>query len=237
MTEETLEEIKEPAAPVDPRLQARRIEVKRQAGQRRLRILVMVLIAAFLVLLGWFIAESPLLSVHKIQVLGAQHESVKQIQTVAGINRGTPLLRLPTSSIKNRVAALPWIDTVKVSRKWPNKIRIIVTERSPVAWVQVHHSEFALVDSSGRVLEVQKATPNGLPELIGIGNVPDPGGNVQHAEVAGVPNHLPAELRPRVTKVTWQAGKLTLGLSDGPEIRTGPSVDRKTSYSFEPVLP
>jgi cell division septal protein FtsQ len=60
------------------------------------------------------------------------------------------------------VEALPWISVVRIVRRWPNRIEIVVAERTPEAAVALQpmkrHTAFgsvALVDADLRVLAVE----------------------------------------------------------------------------------
>ena len=84
---------------IDPRIRERRIEVRRQAGRRRLRMLLVVssvLSAAGLVFLT---VTSPLLDVDRIRITGTQHVTVEQVRAASGVrdNRSitAPVLRDP----------------------------------------------------------------------------------------------------------------------------------------------
>jgi cell division protein FtsQ len=67
---------------------------------------------------------------------------------------------------RDGVAALPWIDEVRVTRNWPGTVRIVVTERHEVATVAHADDGWALLDADGRVLAVTAAEPD-LPALPG----------------------------------------------------------------------
>jgi cell division protein FtsQ len=74
------------------------------------------------------------------------------------------MLRLDTTSIERRVAALPRVASVQVRCNLDGTVRIELTERAPVAVVRrgdgVH-----LVDATGTDYAAVPGEPPGLPEL------------------------------------------------------------------------
>src|SRR4051812_39815589 len=94
-----------PTARIDPRIRARRIEVQRDAGRRRLRRLVDVgLVLA--VAAGFALAlRSPLLDVGAVEVAGAHHTAPAAITQAAGIAAGDQLMDVDLHAAGLRVEA------------------------------------------------------------------------------------------------------------------------------------
>lgn len=158
------------ASTIDPRIRARRIAVQRDEGRKRLRRLAVVAGVAATVTAGWGVTRTPLLDVDHIVVTGAGQSGVGAVQQAVGIERGDTLLSAPLARAAARVADLPWVETVDVSRQWPNRIRVQVVERTPTAAVPAQADGWVLLDASGRQLAV----------------VPEPGPGVVRVEVPPV---------------------------------------------------
>ena len=77
--------------------------------------------------------RSPLLDVDRVQVVGAERVAVADVTRAAGSGPGTPLVDVDLGGARAGVAALPWVDEVRVTRHWPGTVRIVVTERHEVA--------------------------------------------------------------------------------------------------------
>src|SRR5688572_1609136 len=113
--------------PIDPRIRARRIEVQRDAGRRRLRRLadVGLVLAVAVAFLGAL--RSPLLDVEAVRVSGADRTGAEAVVTASGIARGDQLADVSLGSAGSQVAALPWVGEVRVHRSLGGTIEIAVT--------------------------------------------------------------------------------------------------------------
>lgn len=155
---------------MDPRLRARRIEVKRQSGRRRLRWVVVVGVLLAVVLGAAGALVSPALDVDRVQVDGVYRTSPEQVREAAGIDVGAPLASVDEAGAAAGVAALPWVADADVRRRWPGTVVVEVRERVPVAVVATASGGTAVVDGAGWVVEVrgEASEPTGLLSLEGV---------------------------------------------------------------------
>lgn len=224
--------------PIDPRMQARRVEVLRAKGQRRVRLLLFVL--AFLALLGivWLAVESPLFDVDHVEVEGSGAVPVEQVLAAAHVSRGDALALVDTGAVRARVEALPQIASASVTRSFPNTVHIAVTERERAAWVVPpgrrgragNGREVVFLDRGGRVIERGARAPDDLPEVRGLGAIPDVGEQVHPAAAVTLLGRLPNTLRQQVAAVVLDHGEATLELRphswhQAAEVRLGPMTD------------
>jgi cell division protein FtsQ len=212
-------------SPIDPRIRDRRVAVTRAEGRRRLRILLTAVSIASLIGIAWLAVQSPLLAVDAIAVKGTARESQAAVQAAAGVHTGSALLFVDTGAVARRVEALPWVAQAKVERHLPNGLTITVVERLPVAWARRPVppgsplgtlGAVVLVDRFGRVLGDEPAAPAGLPELIGMVNVPDRGSRIEPAAPAGAVAQLPDALRAQTGSVVRRRGQAVLQLHQPP---------------------
>ena len=147
------------ATTAHPRIRARRIEVQRDEGRRRLRRLAVA--GSVVAALGglWGLALTPLLDVDHIRVSGAASTGADAVADASGIERGDALATARLGAAADRVARLPWVETVDVSRRWPGTIVIRVAERTPVAAVPAKAGGWVLLDAAGRQLAVRPEPP------------------------------------------------------------------------------
>ena len=199
----------------------RQVEIR-----RRWVALLSVLTVVALVYLLFF---SSMLGVQDVSVSGARTVPADQIRAVAAVPADKPMLRLSTDEIRDRVAAMPGIATVEVSRSWPNTVEITVTERTAIAFFDsgpggdgVH-----LVDGGGVVFKTVPSRPSGLPELkLPKVSADDP---VTRA-VTAVLGVIPEQLLKQVTTATAKTpASVEFTLSSGKIVRWGTAeqTDRK----------
>ncbi|WP_037304265.1 cell division protein FtsQ/DivIB [Amycolatopsis orientalis] len=196
--------------------------VRRKEMRRRWVALLSVLTVIALVYLLWF---SSMLGVRQVDVVGANSVPADQIRATAAVPDQKPMLRLDTDEIRDRVAQMPGIATVDVSRSWPGTLEITVTERAAIAFFDsgpggdgVH-----LVDGGGVVFKTVKERLAGLPELKLMSvSADDP---VTRA-VTGVLGVIPQQLLKQVTTATAKTpGSVEFTLADGKTVRWGTSAD------------
>jgi cell division protein FtsQ len=207
---------------VDPRIRERRVAVVRAQGRRRLRWLVAIVGLVVLVAGGWLVTQSTLLDVDHVRVTGSQRVPAGDVRRAGGVRPGEAILFVDTAGAERRVEQLPWVGDAQATRHLPGELEIRVTERTPAVWARRSPESVALVDKRGRVLADVPEPPAELPELGGLAAVPPIGRNVDPRAVAGVVEHLPAELRGRVAAIVMAEDAIKLVLRDGPEVRLGP---------------
>ena len=179
-------------------------------------LLVIVPIAAALGWLAWF---SPWLAVSQVQVTVSAAPEVagpltaEEVQAVAEVQMGTPLLRVDTGAIEERVAALPAVESVTVSRSWPDAIVVDVVRRTPVALV-ASGSAYDVVDASGAVIRTVTSVEKGLPVVTATGD--------GVGAAVAVARELPEEIRSKVVSIEASTrNNVTLILRNRSEVMWG----------------
>jgi cell division protein FtsQ len=90
---------------------------------------------------------SPLLQVTTIQVSGYDHLDPQSVIQQAKIPSDVNILTLDLDGVNSRLTNHPWIAAALISREIPDRIRIEIKERQPVALVRGH--QFFLMDNQG----------------------------------------------------------------------------------------
>lgn len=172
-------------AGVDPRFQARRIAVHKDAGLKRLKRLLLLVALAALALSAVIVLRSPVLDVDEVVVVGTSRLDPAAIRSEAGIDKGSPLLLADLGAAADRIEALPWVAAAEVTRDLPGRVNIAVREREPVAVVSGEGTA-VLVDVDGRVLEQTSAAPGGFVQVVAAEAPPRPGDAIDADLLAAV---------------------------------------------------
>src|SRR5712692_10414179 len=99
--------------------------------------------------------RSPLLRVQNVEVVGVTTVNAEEVVSLAALD-GDSMFWLQAAPAEERIRYLPMVESVKLTRRWPQTIRIEVTERVAWGYWQVGADRY-VIDSQGIVL------PNVLP--------------------------------------------------------------------------
>jgi cell division protein FtsQ len=185
--------------------------------------LVLAIAAAVILLAGliWAVAFSPLFGARTVQVSGLRTLTRARVVHAAEVKHGTPLMRLDTGAVQRRVAAIPDVESVEVSTSWPNTVRIVVVERTPVAYVKRGEAAFTLIDAHGRAYRTKTIQPTTLPLLV-LPTGDAVGASATYSAAATVATALPAALRTKVNSIqALTADSVTLLMDDQRVVRWG----------------
>lgn len=197
----------------------RRFVRRQRAGRVRRWRLVLVLVLVVALLLGavWLVLFSDKLSVHGVEVRGADRLRSGEIRAAAAVPTGDALATVDLQAIEARVATLAPVRSVDVSRQWPDTVLIDIEERTPVA-VVIIGGDVRGLDAEGVVFGRFRTTPPGLPRVEVATDVADDA----LVEAAAVVAALPDELAARVDHVEVRTvDQVTLALRDGRSVRWG----------------
>jgi cell division protein FtsQ len=82
-------------------------------------------------------------------------------------DRNRSVLRVPLDARRSALEQLPWVESASVQRLLPNRLRIELTERTPIAFLKLGN-ELALVDAQGVILDRPEGQDNHFPIVTGI---------------------------------------------------------------------
>ena len=139
----------------------------RRLGPRRLRVIIILLLAVLLLGTGgvWALYGSQWLRVDHVSVSGTDVLTPREVRAAAAVPVGSPLVSVDTDAIEARLRReLPRIDQVDVVRSWPDGIGLKVTERQPVLLVR-KGSNFVEVDDEGVRFATVSEAPKNVPLL------------------------------------------------------------------------
>lgn len=190
-------------------------------GRRRLVQLLGAVLALVAVL--WFLAAGPLFSVRSVQVDGADLLPADLVRESSAIGEGTPLLRVDVDAATARLAELPQVREVTVTRGWPDRVVITLVERTPLAAVE-QDGRRVLVDESGVLFDtVTGQLPDGVVPLQVA--EPGPGDDATEAALEAIAA-MPEGLRGQMAGVTATGAEdVTFLLDDGTVVRWGSAAE------------
>lgn len=104
---------------------------------------------------------------------GVRYASPAKINDVFAEDCGRSLYLAPVQVRRRQLLAIDWVEEATVSKIWPNSLRVIVHERTPVAFIRLQKqqdgaSEFALIDRDGYVLHPHIKSMFTLPVIAGL---------------------------------------------------------------------
>lgn len=214
-----------PPVPMDPRIRARRVEVTRTEGRRRLRLLLIAVGCLTTVGTAVGATRSPLLDIDRVVVTGNAQTPHADVVAAGGLEPGVQMFDLDAARAASDLAALPWVRRAQVVKEWPGTVRVVVVERVPAAAVEAGAAGWALVDKDGRVLALQPAPPPELPIVTGV-DAPGPPGTTLSGlvgDAVAVATALPDAVRAAVPRVSVAGDELELRpAAAGPTVRFGP---------------
>ena len=89
----------------------------------------------------------------QIEVTGAQHVAHAQIMEVMGGDIGRNIFFVPLTQRKQQLEQISWVESASVMRFVPNRLRIEIHERTPVAFARIG-SHISLIDAGGTLMEL-----------------------------------------------------------------------------------
>ena len=107
-------------------------------------------------------------SADQIEIQGSRYVSRDAIAEKFSADLGRSVVRVPLEDRRKAIESLPWVEQAGVQRVLPNRIRVEITERLPVAFLRTA-GDVSLVDSHGMILERPADGEFRFPVVSGIG--------------------------------------------------------------------
>jgi len=104
-----------------------------------------------------------------IEVRGYQNVSRAQVLDAIGGDIERNIFFVSIAEQKKQLEAIPWIESASVMRLLPNRLRIDLHERTPVAFVEVN-GRVALIDAHGVIMDMPPAAQSSFsfPVIVGM---------------------------------------------------------------------
>ena len=87
-----------------------------------------------------------------LEISGAAHANRAKIEAVFNDDSGRSVYLLPMNDRRASLRAVDWVKDASIVRIWPNRVIVRVSERTPVAFITLASSRYALIDEDGVIL-------------------------------------------------------------------------------------
>jgi len=103
----------------------------------------------------------------QIDVNGNRIVAREEIQKLFMHDRNHSVLSIPLEARRGQIQEIPWVEEASVQRILPNRLRVEITERTPVAFFR-NGNELTLIDAHGVLLERPEGEDFHFPIVTGM---------------------------------------------------------------------
>lgn len=120
-----------------------------------------------------YLKRDPDFTLETLEIKGAIYASQSRLRTVFENDFGKSVFQVPLAERRRHLLAVDWVRTASLTRIFPNRIVVTITERRPVSFAKLpvagstRHTS-ALVDEDGVLLSIPSRVRFRLPLLSGI---------------------------------------------------------------------
>jgi len=156
------------------RVSARRGPLPKKTAARLLWAIVAIVVAA----LGSVVAAAlyhygehswrfRLQSSDDIEMAGISNVTRAQVMEVMGGDIGRNVFYIPLDERQKQLEQIPWVESASVMRFAPDRIKIQIHERTPVAFARIG-SKISLTDPGGALMELSAKKKYSFPVIVGM---------------------------------------------------------------------
>ena len=102
-----------------------------------------------------------------IEVTGMQNVTQAQVMEVMGADIGRNIFFIPLTQQKIQLEQIPWVESASVMRFVPNRLKVEIQERTPVAFARVG-PRMSLIDAGGTLMELSPKHKYSFPVILGM---------------------------------------------------------------------
>src|SRR5579864_9068855 len=102
-----------------------------------------------------------------IEITGMDNVSRAQIMEVMGADIGRNIFFVPLTQQKTQLEQIPWVESASVMRFVPNRLKVEIHERTPIAFARVGPRIF-LIDAVGTLMELPQKHKYSFPVILGM---------------------------------------------------------------------
>ena len=178
------------------------------AYRRAIVVGAIVIVGGFLIYEAvnfmFFSPRVTLASTDQIEITGTRYIARQAFTERFAGDVGRSILRVPLEDRRKSLETIPWIDHAIVSRIWPNRLRVELVERAPVAFLR-NGNDLGLIDAHGVVLDRPIEGDFQFPVVSGISdNMPAPQREIRmglYTDLIAALNQVKAGVADNVSEV------------------------------------
>ena len=118
---------------------------------------------------GYDISAEQGFALADLHITGRNYTSDDELKAAIGAGYGTPLLSLSLSDIQHNLQQLGWVKSARVSRVYPDALRLDLVERRPLALLQTAAGHRLIDETGALIFGANPAEFSHLPVLSGDG--------------------------------------------------------------------
>lgn len=117
---------------------------------------------------GLVVADGP------IELVGVEHVPAQEVFSLFEPDVGRSLYLLPLEARREQLLAVDWVEQASVTRLWPDRLHVVVTERVPVALAAIAAGrrgdayQMMLIDRNGVLMRRPRQGQFDLPVVFGL---------------------------------------------------------------------
>ena len=155
----------------------KRVEVRKRLDTRKFARVKLPLFSLLAILalsgVAWGVTRFALsgavftLRPESLEIQGAHYVGRAQVIERFAADLGHSVFGVPLEERRSGIEQIPWVERADVARLWPDRIRVMLHERAPVAFAQ-GPGGMLLVDSSGQFLHRPVQASFSFPVVVGV---------------------------------------------------------------------
>src|SRR5437660_8620010 len=102
-----------------------------------------------------------------IEITGIHSVTHSQIMEVLGGDIGRNIFFVPLAQRKTQLEQIPWVESASVMRFVPNRLKVEIHERTPVAFARIG-PRISLIDAGGTLMELPQKHKYSFPVILGM---------------------------------------------------------------------
>src|SRR5437016_14530506 len=104
-----------------------------------------------------------------IEITGLENVTRSQVMEVLGGDIGRNIFFVPLAQRKTQLEQIPWVESASVMRFVPNRLKVEIHERTPVAFARIG-PRISLIDAGGTLMELPSSSKKkySFPVILGM---------------------------------------------------------------------